>query len=162
MGWTQAWAFIIPLALVFLLIYLLYVWNNICGLFATMVCMLLCYMCALWNIMLVELFVLLCSFVRSQYVCGMAMEFCFMTFSSSEFHIDRVYYRVVWSLQTLVSTLFVEHIFLWLLFVDFSSNIKVVFVLFTSISQGCTLLGGALLLVQKTCCSEYIIFSCKS
>jgi hypothetical protein len=45
---TQASAFIIHLALVFLLIYLLSVWNNICGLFATMVCMRLCsmfYMC---------------------------------------------------------------------------------------------------------------------
>jgi hypothetical protein len=48
----------------------------------------LCSMCALCNIMLVDLFVLLCSFVRSRYVCGMAMEFGFMTFSSSEFHID--------------------------------------------------------------------------
>jgi hypothetical protein len=38
--------------------------------------------------MLVELFVLLCSFVRSWYVCGMAMEFGFTTLSSSEFHID--------------------------------------------------------------------------
>jgi hypothetical protein len=37
----------------------------------------------------------------------------------------------------------------------FSSNIKVVFVLCTS--QGCTLLGGALLLAQKTCCLKYII-----
>jgi hypothetical protein len=45
--------------------------------------------------MLVELFVLLCSFVRSRYVCGMAMEFGFTAFSSSEFHIDRVYYRLV-------------------------------------------------------------------
>jgi hypothetical protein len=33
--------------------------------------------------------------------------------------------------------------------VDFSSKLKVVFVLFTSISQSCTLLGGALLLAQK-------------
>jgi hypothetical protein len=41
--------------------------------------------------------------------------------------------------------------------VDFSLNLKVVFVPFTSISQGCTLLGGALLLAQKTCCSKYII-----
>jgi hypothetical protein len=95
MGWTQACALIIPLELVFLLIYLLYVWNIICGLFATMVCMLLlCSMCALSNIMLVELFVLLCSICEIP-VCGMAMEFGFTTFSSSEFHIDRVYYRVV-------------------------------------------------------------------
>jgi hypothetical protein len=88
MGWKQACALIIPLALVFLLIYLLYVWNIICGLFATMVCMLLlCSMCALWNIMLVELFVLLCSICEIP-VYGVAMEFGFTTFSSLEFHFD--------------------------------------------------------------------------
>jgi hypothetical protein len=86
MGWTQACAFIIPLALVFLLIYLLYVWNIICGLYAT--CMLLCSICALWNIIhAIELFVLPCSICEIP-VCGMAMEFGFTALSSSEFHID--------------------------------------------------------------------------
>jgi hypothetical protein len=42
--------------------------------------------------------------------------------------------------------------------VDFSSNIKVVLVLFTSISQGCTLLGGALLLIQKKLVVRIILF----
>jgi hypothetical protein len=41
--------------------------------------------------------------------------------------------------------------------VDFFFELKSGVCAFTSIYQGCTLLGGALLLAQKTCCSKYII-----
>jgi hypothetical protein len=88
MGWSQACTFIILLALVFLLIFLLCVWNNICGSYATMfyLCYVEQYLCY------VELFVLLYSICEIP-VCGMAMEFSFTALSFSEFHYDRVYYH---------------------------------------------------------------------
>jgi hypothetical protein len=58
-----------------------------CGLFATMVCMRLCYMFYMCR---VEHYVCSLMFVSSWYMCEMAMEllFGFSSLSYSELHID--------------------------------------------------------------------------